>query len=156
MAYRWVEDFLTVLLSEPESFPRAQERSIAVRCVAWLVVNVPAEWLMFFGIIGLIWCVTLVVRSAWLVADSGSRTLLGIASHVWRTILPFRPAVGGRNRVAAPRIPAPETAQITGRNPSIHVPPAVLDRPEAPVESGRTVESPSTPPRGRSRQRRGR
>ena len=42
----WTEDLLSLLLTDSEA--RIVERSAASRVLAWLMVHVPADWMLFF------------------------------------------------------------------------------------------------------------
>ena len=75
----WTGDLLSLLLTDSHS--RVVERTAASRLLAWLMVHVLADWMLFFLMIGVLWLLVIVVFSAlwcvWTCASSVSSSVVG-------------------------------------------------------------------------------
>ena len=59
----WVEDILSGLLTDNSVVVLAREQGTLARIVTWLIVNLPPEWVVFFFIIGVVFCIVFVGSS---------------------------------------------------------------------------------------------
>ena len=125
----WAEELFALLLADPE--PRGIERTATNRALAWLLVNVPAEWILFLVAVGIIWIATSVIASA----CSASRSLCGVAYTVvtlaWRGLeYGYRTGIDFIHAVSSVPSPLPPPQLAVGVPPTERRHDAVANDPE--------------------------